>query len=153
MYDPDRCGCSCTRTRRPVRGRAAVGFVVVGCRQSPDESIVDDAGQGIVDGLGMAAPGGAARATPVAMTAANTTTVSGKVADFSFDLTHETEGSGHHLVLDATSKGDLVGTIKVDVHLGSLSTSGAAKVEGKVRCATSTSTSPSSAGRRRSRPS
>jgi hypothetical protein len=102
-----------------------------GGESTPDEEIIDEGGAGIVDGLGMAPAGGAVSALPVAMTAANTNTVSGKIADFSFDLTHEAEGSGHHLVLDASSSGDLAGTITVDVHLGSISTSGTAKVEGR----------------------
>jgi hypothetical protein len=63
--------------------------------------------------------------------AAPTGTVSGKVGDFSFDLTHEPEGSGHHLVLDLRSSGEMVGTINVDVHVGSLVSSGGAVVAGR----------------------
>jgi len=100
---------------------------------SPDSSIVDQGGAGIIDGLGGASvrPGaGPVVATPVAF-AAFDKTVSGKISNFSFDLTHEAEGSGHHLVLNATSSGDLAGTIKVDVHLGGLSTSGGTIVAGR----------------------
>jgi hypothetical protein len=130
VYDPDQMRLFVYETSGSSSGSGSSGGSS-GAEPSPDQSIVDDAGQGIVDGLGMAPPGGAVRARPVAMTAANTTSVSGKVGQFSFDLSHEAEGSGHHLVLDATSSGDLVGTIKVDVHLGALSTSGSGKVEGK----------------------
>jgi hypothetical protein len=109
---------------------------------SPSENeILEDGGAGIIDGLGMSiGPGSAAaRAVPVAVAVPGAPqplgvpakTVSGKVADFSFDLTHEPDGRGHHLVLDASSTGDLVGTINVDVRLGSLSTSGRAKVENR----------------------
>jgi hypothetical protein len=98
---------------------------------SPDESILDDAGQGIVDGLGMSTDGGAVQAEPVSMVAANTDSVSGTVGEFSFTLSHESQGSGHHLVLDASSSGDMTGTIKVDVSLGALSSSGATVVDGR----------------------
>ena len=131
VYDPDKVRLFVYEDSTTGSSSGGGGSSSSGGQSSPDSSIVDDAGQGIVDGLGMAPAGGAPSAIPVAMTAANTTTVSGKIANFSFDLTHESEGSGHHLVLDATSSGDLAGTIKVDVHLGALSTSGAAKVEGK----------------------
>jgi hypothetical protein len=102
-----------------------------GGQSTPDESIVDDAGEGIVDGLGMSTGGGAVKVTPAAMTAANTDSVSGTVGEFSFTLNHESQGSGHHIVLDASSSGDLTGTIKVDVSLGALASSGATKVEGR----------------------
>jgi hypothetical protein len=103
-----------------------------GGQSTPDDEIVEDGGQGIVDGLGMShRESGPVRATPVAVSAANTDTVSGRIGDFSFDLTHETQGSGHHLVLDVDSSGDLDGTIKVDVSLGALSTSGATSVQGR----------------------
>jgi len=98
---------------------------------TPDSSILDQGGAGIINGLGGASfrpGGGPVVATPVAF-AGQQKTVSGKIGDFSFNLTHEAEGSGHHLVLDARSAGDLVGTIKVDVHLGALSTSGGSVVQ------------------------
>jgi hypothetical protein len=98
-----------------------------------DDEIIDDGGAGIVDGLGgvsLRPSSGPVRATPAAVSLSGKT-VSGQVASFSFDLTHEPEGSGHHLVLDATSQGDLAGTITVDVHLGALSTSGGTKIEGR----------------------
>jgi hypothetical protein len=130
-YDPDKMRLFVYEDASAGSGSGG-GSSSSGGQSTPDEEIIDEGGQGIIDGLGIAPAGGAVRATPVAMTAANTTTVSGKIADFSFELTHETEGAGHHLVLDVTSSGDLAGTINVDVHLGSLSTSGAANVEGRL---------------------
>jgi hypothetical protein len=113
-------------------GGSSGGGPSSGSQSTPDDEIVDQGGQGIIDGLGMSHRGGGpVRAVPVAVSAANTNTVSGRIGDFAFDLTHETEGSGHHVVLDVDSSGDLDGTIKVDVHLGSLSTSGAASVQGR----------------------
>jgi hypothetical protein len=125
VYDPDQMRLFVYESSDSGSGSSGSGG------QSPDESIVDDAGQGIVDGLGMSTNGGAVKVTPAAMTAANTDTVSGTVGEFSFTLSHEGQGSGHHLVLDASSSGDLAGTIKVDVSLGALASSGATKVEGR----------------------
>ncbi len=131
VYDPDQVRLFVYEDGSGGAGSSGGGQSSSGGGSSPDDEIIEEGGEGIVEGLGMASRGGAARAVPAAIQAANTTTVSGKIADFSFDLTHETEGSGHHLVLDVDSSGDLDGTIKVDVHLGALSTSGAAKVDGR----------------------
>jgi hypothetical protein len=57
-------------------------------------------------------------------------TVSGKAGDFNFDITHEAEGSGHHLDLKLKSDGEVKGTLEVDVHIRSLANSGHAKVAG-----------------------
>lgn len=57
-------------------------------------------------------------------------TVSGKAKDFSFEITHEaTGGSGHHLHLKLASKGEVAGTIDVDVKLASFASSGNALVK------------------------
>jgi hypothetical protein len=58
-----------------------------------------------------------------------TKTISGKAADFTFDITHEAEGSGHHLNLKLKSDGEVKGTIETDVHIRSLANSGHVKVE------------------------
>jgi hypothetical protein len=131
VYDPDKVRLFVYEDSSGG-GADSSGGQSSGGQSTPDDEIVDDGGQGIVDGLGISERGDApVRALPVALRAANTNTVSGKIGDFAFDLTHETEGSGHHLVLDVDSSGDLDGTIKVDVHLGALSTSGAARVQGR----------------------
>lgn len=135
VYDPDEMRLRVYESSDTGSGSGSSGSGSgsgsSGGQSTPDESIVDDAGQGIVDGLGMAPPDGAVQARPVSVTAANTNSVSGTVGEFSFTLTHESQGSGHHLVLEATSSSDLSGTITVDVSLGALSTSGATKVEGR----------------------
>lgn len=134
VYDPDEMRLRVYESSDTGSGSSGSGSGSgsSGGQSTPDESIVDDAGQGIVDGLGMSTGGGAVKAQPVSVTAANTNSVSGTVGEFAFTLTHETEGSsGHHLVLDASSSGDMTGTIKVDVSLGALAASGATKIEGR----------------------
>jgi hypothetical protein len=51
-----------------------------------------------------------------------------------FDLTYEPAGRGHHVVLKLHPKGDLSGTIDIDVNIKSLSHAGKATIaEGKVQ--------------------
>jgi hypothetical protein len=108
-----------------------------------EEEILEEGGGGIVDGLGgngfradpasATAPAAsfAPRATPASV-AVGSKTISGKVNEFSFDLTYEpTGGSGHHIKLDLTGTGDLAGTLSVDVNVGSLASSGGAVVAGR----------------------
>jgi hypothetical protein len=150
-YDPDKMrlrvwqpsGDDSSSSSNPSSGSAGGGS---GSGDLPtDDSIVDDGGAGIIDGLGGASlrpSDGTIVATPVAQVSGPLTgsastyalpkkAVSGSVGGFSFDLNYEPEGSGHHLKLDLTSSGDLDGTITVDTHLGALATSGGAKVDGR----------------------
>ncbi len=58
-------------------------------------------------------------------------TISGQVDDeMSFDLTYEAAGGGHHMALNLHPKGDLSGTIDIDVNLKALSHSGGASIVG-----------------------
>lgn len=117
------------------------GVVDPGSGMTEDE-IVDQGGAGIIDGLSGASSraGRPLVATPLVATprggrhsyALPAKTVSGKFGNFAWSISHEaTGGSGHRLKLELDSSGDLDGTIGIDVDLGALSTSGAAKVDGK----------------------
>jgi hypothetical protein len=61
-------------------------------------------------------------------------TISGQAGEMGFDLTYEPAGRGHHVVLKLHPKGDLSGTIDIDVNIKSLSHAGKATIaEGKVQ--------------------
>ena len=61
-------------------------------------------------------------------------TISGQAGEMGFDLSYEPAGRGHHMVLKLHPKGDLSGTIGIDVNIKSLSHAGKATIaEGKVQ--------------------
>ena len=61
-------------------------------------------------------------------------TISGQAGEMSFDLSYEPAGRGHHVVLMLHPKGELSGTIDIDVNIKSLSHAGTATIaEGKVQ--------------------
>ena len=58
-------------------------------------------------------------------------TISGQAGEMSFDLSYEPAGRGHHVELKLHPKGDLSGTIDIDVNIKSLAHSGTATIAGQ----------------------
>lgn len=97
-----------------------------------DSSLVDpgdlELGAGVRPATGEGeSAAGATRATR----AAAAKTVTGSAGEFDFALTYEGEGTGHHLDLKLTSKGDTTGTIDTDIHINSLANSGNIDMKGR----------------------